>query len=142
MRFSSILQASLLAASAQASLVDIKVPKAVRKGESFAAFVHVQSGMSSGEVAYIWGELPNDLNSPDNEMGQILTVTDAKTLQLGENQVRMPGLFRFNNGEVTLKVRVITYAGVAGTLDHFNCQTNIKQGDRTSSDFVPLDCKR
>lgn len=54
----------------------------------------------------------------------------------------MPGLFRFDKGEVTLKVRVITYAGVAGTLDYFICQTNIKQGDRASSDFVTLDCKR
>ncbi len=79
MRFSTIFQASLLAASTQASLVDIKVPKAVRKGESFAAFVHVQSGMSSGEVAYIWGEIANNLNSPDDSMGQILTVTDAKS---------------------------------------------------------------
>ncbi|OAA46599.1 hypothetical protein BBO_03154 [Beauveria brongniartii RCEF 3172] len=142
MRFSALLQASFLAASTHASLVDIKVPKAVRKGESFAAFVHVQSAMSSGEVAYIWGELPNNLDSPDNEMGQVLTVTDAKTLRLGENQIRMPGLFWFKDGAVTLKVRIITYAGVAGTLDHFICQTNIKQGDRTSSDFVTLDCKR
>ncbi|OAQ95850.1 hypothetical protein LLEC1_00273 [Akanthomyces lecanii] len=139
MRFSAIFQASLLAASAKASLVDIKVPKAVRKGESFAAFVHVQSGMSSGEVAYIWGEFANNLNSGDDQMGQILTVTDAKTLQLGVNQVRIPGLFLFSNGEVTLKVRVITYAGVAGTLDYFICQTNIQQGDRASSDFVTLD---
>ncbi|KAJ3473275.1 hypothetical protein NLG97_g10405 [Lecanicillium saksenae] len=107
MRFSTIFQASLLATS-QATLVDIKVPTAVRKGESFTAFVHVQSAQSSGEVAYIWGELPNVLDSPDNEMGQILTVTDAKTLQLGENNVRMPGLFWFDKGEVTLKVKVIT----------------------------------
>ena len=64
--------------------MDIKVPKAVRKGESFAAFVHVQSGMSSGEVAYIWGELPNDLDSPDEVMGQILTVTDAKSKSRGD----------------------------------------------------------
>ncbi|KAJ6787724.1 hypothetical protein PWT90_03472 [Aphanocladium album] len=141
MRFSTSFLASLFAA-AQATLVDIKVPTAVRKGESFTAFVHVQSAQSSGEVAYIWGELPNVLDSPDNELGQILTVTDAKTLQLGVNNVRMPGLFRFDKGEVTLKVRVITYAGVAGTLDHFNCQTNIRQGDRASSDFVTLDCKR
>lgn len=79
MRLSTILKASLFAASAQASLVDIKVPSAIRKGESFAAFVHVQSAMSSGEVAYIWGEMSNNLHSSDNEMGQILTVTDAKS---------------------------------------------------------------
>ncbi|TQV92324.1 hypothetical protein V2A60_007014 [Cordyceps javanica] len=108
MRLSTILQASFFAACTQATLVSIKVPRAVRKGESFAAFVHVQSAMSSGEVAYIWGQLPNNLNSPDNEMGQILTVTDAKSLQLGENQVRMPGLYGFERGEITLKVRVIT----------------------------------
>lgn len=79
MRFSTIFQASLCAVSAQATLVDIKVPTAVRKGESFTAFVHVQSAQSSGEVAYLWGELPNELDSPDNNLGQILTVTDAKS---------------------------------------------------------------
>lgn len=68
----------MLAASAQASLVSIQVPVGVRKGEEFTAQLHVQSGQGSGEVAYIWGELPNKPNSQDDEMGHVLLVTPAQ----------------------------------------------------------------
>lgn len=78
MHFTSIFGASLLAAAAQASLVSIKVPSAVRKGESFPAHIHVQSGQSSGEVAYIFGQLPHEPANKDNEMGSILSVVSAK----------------------------------------------------------------